>query len=202
MAIISAGENKAWDLLAAGDPEGISARAGVGFDPGTGTYRVPSFGRVFTVNPVERQILGSGPGGEAFLTRYVSLFRLALLWYLLKATAARPSGKLVKPAGLPGGDIFVKGSHVLPLDTLTAKYAKRPEAFLAAGAALGGIPAAYGNAAVVLSPLPKVPVTILLWTEDDEFPARADLLFDATCTAHLPLDILWSVALISVQTLL
>jgi len=202
MAITDAGESKAWDLLAASDPATVCAHAGADFDPREGTYRVSSFGRVFTVNPVERLILGSEPGSEVFLTRYVSLFRLSLLWYLLKATAARPSGKLVNPTGLPGGDIFLKGSHVLPLDALAAKYATRPEAFLESGAALGGIPAAYGNAAVVLSPLPKVPVTILLWTEDDEFPARAGLLFDATCTAHLPLDVLWSVALMSVLPLL
>ena len=202
MANTDTGENRAWELLAASDPAGVCARAGVDFNPGDGTYRVPSFGREFTVKPAGRLILGREPGGEVFLTRYVSLFRLSLLWYLLKATAARPSGKLVKPAGLPGGDIFLKGSHVLPLEALAEKYATRPEAFLAAGVALGGIPAAYGNAAVVLSPLPKVPVTLLLWTEDDEFPARADLLFDATCTAHLPLDILWSVALMSVLPLL
>ena len=202
MANTGAGENKAWELLAASDPAGVCERAGVNFNPGDGTYRVPSFGRDFTVNPAARLILGREPGGEVFLTRYVSLFRLSLLWYLLKATAARPAGRLVKPAGLPGGDIFLKGSHVLPLDALAVKYATLPEAFLDAGAALGGIPAAYGTAAVVLSPLPKVPVTILLWTSDDEFPARADLLFDATCTAHLPLDILWSVALMSVLPLL
>lgn len=198
MAITDSGENRAWRLLAACEPAGVCARAGVDFDPGDGTYRVPSFGRDFTVNPVERLILGREPGGEIFLTRYVSLFRLSLLWYLLRATAARPSGKLVKPAGLPGGDIFLRGSHVLPLAALAEKYATRPEAFLDAGASLGATPAAYGNAAVVLLPLPKVPVTLLLWTEDDEFPARADLLFDATCTAHLPLDVLWSVALMSI----
>ena len=56
----------------------------------------------------------------------------------------------------------------------------------------------YGDAAIVLFPLPKVPTTMILWVEDDEFPARADLLFDATCTAHLPLDVLWSVAMMSV----
>ena len=202
MAITDTGENKAWNLLAASDPAGVCERAGVDFNPSDGTYRVPSFGREFTVDTVERLILSREPGSEVFLTRYVSLFRLSLLWYLLKATAARPSGKLVKPAGLPGGDIFLKGTHILPLDALAAKYATRPEAFLDAGAALGATPAAYGNAAFVLSPLPKVPVTMLLWTEDDEFPARAGLLFDATCTAHLPLDVLWSVALMSVLPLL
>jgi hypothetical protein len=202
MAITDAGENKAWELLAAGDPDLVCARAGVDFDLGDGTYRVPSFGRSFSVNPAERLILSQEPDGEVFLKRYAYFFRLSVLWYLVKAAPARPSGNLVKPAGLPGGEIFFKGSHVLPLDALAAKYASRPEAFLACGAALGGAAAAYGDAAVVLSPLPKVPTTVLLWTEDDEFPARADLLFDATCSQHLPLDILWSVAMMSILPLL
>jgi len=202
MAITDAGENKAWELLAASDPALVCARAGVDFDPGDGTYRVPSFGREFTVNPAGRLILSREPDGEVFLKRYAYFFRLSVLWYLVRAAPARPSGNLVKPTGLPGGEIFFKGSHVLPLDALAAKYATRPEAFLAAGAALGGTPAAYGDAAVVLSPLPKVPTTVLLWTADDEFPARADLLFDATCSQHLPLDILWSVAMMSILPLL
>jgi len=198
MAITAAGENKAWELLAAVDSALVCARAGVGFDPGDNTYRVPSFGRNFTVNPAERLILGREPEGEVFLKRYAYFFRLSVLWYLVKAAPARPSGNLVKPAGLPGGEIFFKGSHILPLDALAAKYATHPEAFLKAGAALGGTRVAYGDAAVMLSPLPKVPTTVLLWTADDEFPARADLLFDTTCSAHLPLDILWSVAMMSV----
>lgn len=202
MAITDAGETKGWELLASSDPAVVCARAGVDFDPSDGTYQVPSFGRNFTVNPARRLILGREQDGEAFLKRDDYFFRLSVLWYLMKATPARPSGNLVKPASLPGGDIFVKGSHVLPLDALAAKYATLPGAFLAAGAVLGGTPVAYGDAAVVLFPLPKVPTTILLWTEDDEFPARADLLFDATAPQHLPLDILWSLAMMSVLSLL
>jgi len=202
MAITDAGENKAWELLATSDPAGVCARAGVDFDPSDGTYRVPSFGRDFTVNPARRLILGREPDGEVFLTHYALFFRLSVLWYLMKATSARPSGNLVTPASLPGGNIFVKGSHVLPLDALAAKYATLPEAFLAAGAALGGTPVAYANAAFVLFPFPKVPTTVLLWTGDDEFPARADLLFDSTAPQHLPPDILWSLALMSVMLLL
>jgi len=202
MAITDAGENKAWELLAASDPAPVCARAGVGFDPGDGTYLIPSFGRVFIVDPAGRLIFSREPEGENFLKRYAYFFRLSVLWYLVKAAPVCPSGSLVKPSGLPGGEIFFKGSHVLPLAALAAKYAARPEAFLAAGDALGGTPAAYGDAAFVLSPLPKVPTTVLLWTADDEFPARADLLFDATCSQHLPLDILWSVAMLSILPLL
>jgi len=43
-----------------------------------------------------------------------------------------------------------------------------------------------------------VPVTIILWVEDDEFPARADMFFDATCEQHLPTDVIWSTAMTSV----
>jgi len=202
MAITDAGESKAWDLLDASDPAAICARAGVDFDPGAGGYRLTAFGHPFSIRPGDRQILNLEPAGEAFLKRHAYFFRLSALWYLVKAAAVCPSGTLVKPAGLPGGEIFFKGSHVLPLDALAAKYATRPEAFLAAGAALAGTPAAYGDAAVLLPALPKVPTTVILWTADDEFPARADLLFDATAPQQLPLDILWSVAMMSLLPLL
>jgi hypothetical protein len=201
MATPDTGENKAWELLAASDPAGVCERAGVGFDRASGSYRLPSFGRHFSVHPGERRILNLEPEGEPALKRDECFFRLTVPWYLVKASPTRPSGTLVKPAALPGGEIFVRGTHVLPLDALAAKFAGRPRAFLAAGAALGGAPVAHGDAAIVLSPLPKVPTTVILWTEDDEFPARADLLFDATCTAHLPLDILWSVAMLTVLSL-
>ncbi len=41
-----------------------------------------------------------------------------------------------------------------------------------------------------------VPLTLILWQEDDEFPARCSLLFDETCELQLPPDILWSVAML------
>jgi len=186
-----------WDLLATSDPAEVAGRAAVAFDPAGGGYRVPVFGRTLSVHPEGRRIMGLDPGGEVFLERCAGFFRLSILWYLLKASSLRPSGTLIRPSQLPGGDIFVRGSHVLPLDALAATYATRPHDFLAAGAALGGRPARYGDAAVVISPLPKVPTTVLLWTADDEFPARADLLLDATCSAHLPTDILWSLAQLS-----
>jgi hypothetical protein len=49
-----------------------------------------------------------------------------------------------------------------------------------------------------LLPMPRIPVAIILWLEDEEFPPRAVLLLDSTCELQLPLDIIWSIAMMSV----
>jgi hypothetical protein len=202
MANTVAGENRAWELLAGINPTLVCARSGAALDAVSGGYLLTSFGRLFRMHPGERRITGVAADGAALLEGHGDLFRLALLWYLVKATGDRPSGVLVSPGRLPGGDLFARGTHVLPLDELAAAYSPRPEAFLAAGAALGGRPAPYGDAAVELAALPRVPVTLILWSADDEFPARADLLFDASAPRHLPADVLWAVAMLSVRLLL
>ncbi len=47
-----------------------------------------------------------------------------------------------------------------------------------------------------------MPVTLILWLGDEEFPPRADLLLDSSCEIHLPLDIIWSVAMLTVLMML
>ena len=202
MALTDAGERVAWEALAALDPADVCARAAVAHDPAAGTYLLDSFGTRFAVSPSERTILSLEPAGEVFLKRFAYFFRLSVLGYLAKAAAVAPAGTLVNPSGLPGGEIYFRGSHVLPLDGLAARYGSDATAFLAAGAARGGHRVAHGDAAVELPALPRVPATLILWTADVEFPARADLLFDATAPRHLPLDLLWSVAMMSTLSMM
>lgn len=202
MGIAESGEQRAWERLAASDPAMVCIRSGAAYDSACRIYRLLSFGQVISVHPGERQFAGLDPEGAALLERCGPFFPLTVVWYLLRATSGTPVGRLVNTGRLPGGDLFAKGTHVLPLDALAEKYGERPETFLAAGAALGGRLVGYGDAAIELPALPKVPVTLILWTADDEFPARADLLFDATAPRHLPTDVLWAVAMLALQLML
>jgi hypothetical protein len=43
---------------------------------------------------------------------------------------------------------------------------------------------------------------MILWLEDDEFPARADLLFDAAVDELAPPDIVWSVGMLTTLVML
>jgi hypothetical protein len=50
--------------------------------------------------------------------------------------------------------------------------------------------------------MPRIPVIMILRLGDEEFPPRVDLLLDSTCELHLPLDIIWSIAMMSALVML
>jgi hypothetical protein len=110
--------------------------------------------------------------------------------------------KMIRPEDLKGGSIYSKGSHVLPLDKIADKYGRDREGFIQRGNELGCEELAYGDASIKLYPFPRIPIIIILWKADDEFAARSDLLFDATCELHLPVDIIWSTAMMTVLMML
>ncbi|NJD57132.1 MAG: DUF3786 domain-containing protein [Nitrospirae bacterium] len=198
MAEIISGEDKAWEIIAGLEPEDVCRRTGAVFDDASQTYRLEVFGTMFSLEPRKKEIMNLSPEGEIFLKRLRYFFVLSAVWYMVNATDAGPTGKLVKPSGMPGGDIFFRGTHVLPLEGIARKYAYDREGFGARAAAFGGRTVAYGDIAVEFLPFPKIPVTVILWLADEEWEARADLLFDASSLQHLPIDILWSIAMMSV----
>lgn len=198
MAEIISGEDKAWALLAELLPEDVCRRTGALHNDRSNTYSLSAFGTLFSIDPEKKVIMNLEPRGEIFLTRLRYFFLLSLLWYMVKASDITPCGRLIKPSGMSGGDIFFRGSHVLPLDSIAKKYAHDRPGFRERGQLHGGRVVEYGDAAVELSPLPKVPVTVILWLADEEWDARADILFDSTALNHLPIDLIWSVAMMSV----
>jgi hypothetical protein len=93
---------------------------------------------------------------------------------------------------------FSRGTHVLPLNELSEHYGDDMEGFLQKSKTLRAEQLQYGDASVQLLPLPRIPVTLILWKGDDEFPARSDLLFDSSSEFQTSIDILWSIAMMSV----
>lgn len=186
-----------WDELAGLDPAEVEKKASVRWDAQGGSYALKSLGMEFNLSVAEKKVSANGEAGDALLSRHGFFFINSALMYLARAKEVPTTGKLVKPSELKGGDIFFRGSHVLPLDLVARKYGEDKDAFIGRARELGGEPQEHGDASVMLSPLPRVPVFVILWLGDDEFPPRADLLLDSSCELHLPLDVLWSVAMLS-----
>lgn len=197
---MSTGEEKAWEDLNSLNPPDVCRKAGVTYD--NDSYILRSLGMDFSVHPGKREIKNIQPEGEIILKKYGYFFNLSALCYLINSRDIPLSGKLVKPTGLKGGEIFFRGSHVLPLEKIAEKYGNDKAGFIEKGKNLNGNIMNYGDASVELLPLPRIPVTLILWLSDDEFPSRADVLLDSTCEQRLPLDIIWSIAMMSVLVVL
>lgn len=196
---MAGGEDKGWEQLSGHIPEDVCKRGLVSFDLSSGVYTIKSFNMDFKFCAKDRTISCASTEGETFLRQLGDFYRLSSLWYLNAVKDIPLTGRLVLPQNLNGGELFFRGAHVLPLSRLAARYEAAKEEFFAAGInALGGAAAEYGDAAVVLYPFPKVPVTLILWLKDDEFPARVECLLDTSSEFHLPIDIIWMVSMMSI----
>lgn len=196
------GEEKAWETLNSLDPLDICKKADVYYDSANGNYTMRSFGTDFLISTKRREIKNISPEGEYITEKYKYFFNLSILCYLINAKDIPLSGRLIKPVDIKGGTPFFRGTHILPLDRIAEKYGNDKAGFIQRGKGLGGKILSYGDVSVELLPMPRIPVTLILWLSDDEFFARADLLFDSTCEQHLPLDIIWSVAMLSILVML
>jgi len=67
-------------------------------------------------------MLGLTPTGDLILNEICHLSRLSILWYLINAKDVQLSKKLVTPADVKGGQIYLKRSHALPLNQIAEKY--------------------------------------------------------------------------------
>ncbi len=196
------GIDQAWELLQSRDPLEVSKNAAVTYSASDLRYEVPVLGHTVIVDPAQRTLEGSSPESVFLLTRLAYFSRLSVLHYLLGAKPIGPTGRLLKPEELKSGQMYLTGSHLLPTRQLAACYSGDVEDYRAQAARLGGEVRPYGDVAVELYPFPRVPVTLILWEEDDEFPADSHLLLDETCESHLPPDIVWSVAMLCVLAML
>jgi hypothetical protein len=130
------------------------------------------------------------------------LEQLCLLAYLINAKKSGLAGKLVKAVSLPGGAFFFRGPHELPTAKLVNAFGDAPELLKEAGVSLGGKVRDYGDGAIELFVLPKVPMIFVIWKGDDEFEARSSILFDKNAVEQLPLDALWCASKVAAKALI
>lgn len=193
------GEKETWGILSSLDSTEVEKRAGALFNPDASVYTMRCFNEDISISLNEMEIMASSPLGIHLVNELKEYSRLSIVRYLAHAKDSPLTGRLVSPTDLPGGDFFSKGAHVLPMDKITDCFEKRFDEFLNAGKALGGSRAEYGDVSLRLFPFPRVPVFIILWAGDDEFPSMSSLLFDSSCISHMAVDILWATAMMTIE---
>jgi hypothetical protein len=117
--------------------------------------------------------------------------RTIILQYLCGASGLPPRGRWLSFLELPDGD-----HHYAPFQTdasnpLARTYGARFAEFRHAALTLGGREIELGDLSYSIPALPKLPLAVVLWEGDEEFPARSNILFDAVAPTHLTTAALW-----------
>ncbi|MEM2102170.1 MAG: DUF3786 domain-containing protein [Candidatus Bathyarchaeia archaeon] len=101
------------------------------------------------------------------------------------AKAVPETAKLVSFGQLVGGSIYYKAFVERSIQPLAKIFGPKPQALIKAAKLLGGTPQAYGEYSVKVHSLPLVPLTVILWAENEEFSASANILFDSNANSFL-----------------
>ena len=139
-------------------------------------------------------IEGSEPAPASFLEQ------LCILTYLLNVLDIPLANELVTAERLDPGGFFFRGSHRLPMQKLEDLLGKEPEQLKKAGKALNARACTFGDASIEILVLPRIPITLIIWAADEEFPARASILFDRSASEQMPLDALYALAKLTIST--
>lgn len=199
MKFMLAGEKKAWKKLSQLGADEVTGRAGVDYHGERGGYILPVFGQPFLADSREQAVTGMGNGHHHFHTDELTHFGLLVPLYLVSCSSENPTGRLVSPQALEHGNTFFRGRHELPTEIMAHHFGSHPDRFMKVGCKLGGVPAGHGDAAVAVPVFPRLPVTLILWVGDLEFPPRVQMLLDETATLHFPLDALWATLIMTSQ---
>ena len=189
-----------WRQLVELDPGETAERADCQYLSDSGRYVLTMLNSEYEVYPGNGGIFVVGEGSPPKVAGFIE--QLCILAYLIGAKDIPAANKLVKAESLPGGQFFFRGPHLLPTEKLKNAFGDDPEGLIRASERFGGEKCEFGDASIKLNALPRIPLTFVIWRGDDEFDARASVLFDKTAADHIPLDALWATVNLTVKTLL
>lgn len=176
--------------LARQNPEEVCRRALCGYDAEQKCYILSVWGDEYAIYPyafkIER-ISENFPAPHEYL--YIFIIN-----YLLQVKEIGLSHKWISEKDMPGGATFFRGPHEIPTRLISSRFSNNINAFRKICDQLGGIPLNMADAAYIFKITPRIPAAVLYWEGDDEFPPESKILFDASITEHLTLDIIFSLA--------
>jgi len=163
-------------------------------------YIIKLLNAEYTVHLIDKKIYSNNEDSPAKPAAFLE--ELCILAYLINAKEIPPANKLVRAESLPGGQFFFRGIHKLPSEKLEKAFGTNLQALLESSEQFNAQKCEYGDVSISLFILPRLPLTIVIWRGDEEFEARASILFDQTAGAQMPLDALLAAVNLTVDGLI
>jgi hypothetical protein len=160
------------------------------YNPETQSYRLRTLSRNYDISPANRSMKLAEPIPNQSPDFYL---QLAAVNYLIGAKDTPLIGEWTAETQFPTGPLFFRGPHKMPTHKLERAFGRNQDGFTSQAISLGGKIVDGGDCAFDFFFFPRLPVRLILWLADEEFPARMIYLFDRSADQHLKLDGLWAV---------
>jgi len=167
----------------------IAERCGIEYSASEGEFQLEILGQNYRVSYPSFVARRAGEQSEAPLW-----FQALIIHYCTTADGASLAGEWVSLRQVPGGLFYEQAFQGYTGDRLASFFGNDLERFRAAARRVGGLPEDMGDAAFSFLPLPRIPMAIVYWLGDEEFPPSAQLLFDSSVSHYLPIGALTPLA--------
>ena len=180
---------KASAELKALDPQEVAANSGAEYHDGQ--FRLQFFNRSFTVSFPDIEVMEEG-----LVIPPPTMIQFTLLHYLIQSGGVRSvcvqggdGDRWIAfrqlPDGLSAGGVFQQ----MAIGPMVQAFGEDLEGFMEACEAMGGRPLNIsGDAAYEFHALPRVVVAAVLYLGEEGISPSGNILYDAACSAYLPLE--------------
>jgi hypothetical protein len=182
--------------LAVADLDWSARRLGL-YQNRSGEIEIPCLGKIYLISNT-----GIRQWEEIF---FPDPLGSVLIHYVLRGNPGEPANRFVKLETLAGPvfkNNYSQGALEFPL---IKRFSGRVPELLTVAASLGGSQggeSGLGSVSLVFNLLPKIPVQLIFYDQDAEFPARVNLLYDRNATLFIEFEYLAVMATHFVQALL
>lgn len=174
------------DELATTDPVLLGARTGASFQrssQGQGHFELPYIGRTYHLSYPQFEVRDPDTGEECSPG-----LRFLFLHYFHKADGAPLAHRWIAYRELPDGMFYFHAFQGYSGTRLIKAFDNDLERFKHAALEAGGEAISHGDSGFKFWPLPRVPLAVVYWLGDEEFPPSSNVLFDASAGHYLSTD--------------
>lgn len=111
-----------------------------------------------------------------------------LLTHYAQARECSLTNELIPYDKLPGGYAFFGAFRQLAITPLVKVFGEKLENFEKSCLSFQGKKQSFGDTSFQIPALPLIPITIVLWEKDEEFPPRCSLFYDTSASNYLPTE--------------
>lgn len=112
--------------------------------------------------------------------------KILILHYLNNATKEDLTGELIAYQEIPSARFYLSSFNARSRDPFIAAFGENPDKLpVVAQELFAAHMASMGDVSVTIQAFPKVPITLIIWRGDEEFPPNGTILFDSSIKDNL-----------------